>query len=89
VGQAGTCLGDERLACGGEAHLPRRTFEQAHAELLLQLADLLAEGWLPHTLTERGPAEVELLGEGDRMAQLLKIHMPVISIGVDLRLDRA
>jgi len=66
-------LHDERLAGRRQRH-PRRTLEELHTEVRLQLAYLLADGRLGHLQSLGGPAEVQLLGDGDEVAQVAKVH---------------
>ncbi|GAA2778273.1 hypothetical protein GCM10020219_056910 [Nonomuraea dietziae] len=84
MGQAGAGLGHESFTGGRETYLAGRAFEQSHAQFLFQFGDLLAERRLPHALAKRGPAEVELFGQRDGVAQLLEIHRQTISMGAHI-----
>ena len=57
-----------------EPDAPPVPFEQRRAQLVLDRLDLLAERRLAHVQAARGPAEVELLGDGDEVAQLADVH---------------
>ena len=52
----------------GEPDLPAGPIEQPDTELLLEGPDLLAEARLRHAEAVGGAAEVELLGDGDEIA---------------------
>ena len=53
---------------------PAVAVEQRHAELGLELADLLADARLGEVQAVGGAAEVKLLGDGDERAQLPQFH---------------
>jgi hypothetical protein len=61
---------DQRLPRRREPYLARRPAEQRKAELVLEPADLRAQGLLADADPDGGPAEVQLLGEGHEVAQV-------------------
>jgi hypothetical protein len=74
----------EHLAGGGEVHPPGGPVQQPHAELLLELADLLGQRRLGHVQALGGAAEVALLGHGDEVVELPDLHRgtwPFRSVG--------
>ena len=77
LGDQATSLGEEEIACRREAYLSARALEEADAELLLERLDLLAQSGLGHVQSLRRSAEVQLLGDGDEVAdeaELGRIH---------------
>jgi hypothetical protein len=60
-----------------------RPIEQGDAELLLELADLLAQRRLRDSHPRGGAAEVQLLRDGEEVAQVPELHR-----GVDTRAAR-
>jgi hypothetical protein len=63
-GVAGVCQRDAPLGA----------VEEPHAELLLELPNLLAHGRLRDVQALRGPAEVQLLGDRDEVPDVAKLH---------------
>ena len=59
-------------AAGGAA-------QQRHPQLGLELPDLLGQRRLGHVQALGGPAEVPLLGDGDEVAQVTKLHGFILS----------
>jgi hypothetical protein len=59
----------------GDLHLAARPVEKHRAELVLQRFDLHAEGRLADVEPFGGAAEAELLGNGNKIAQLAKFHV--------------
>jgi len=59
----------------GERHPPLGALEQAHAEFVLQVADLHAERGLPDMYAFGCAGEVELLGHGNEIAQVTQFHL--------------
>ena len=57
-----------------ELHVVGRTLDQEHPQLPFKTLQLLAQRGLDDVLACRRPAEVQLLGEGDEVAQLPKLH---------------
>ena len=51
------------------------------ADLLLELADLLAERRLGHVQPLRRAAEVQLLGDGDEVAKVSELHATAMMVG--------
>ncbi len=58
----------------GQLDLALVAQQQRRADLLLELADLLAQRRLGHVQALRGTAEVQLLGDGDEVAQVAELH---------------
>ena len=65
----------------GERDAPLRAVEQPDPELLLELADLLADGGLRHVQALGGPAEMEFLSDGDEIPQVAKFHGTMVPYG--------
>ena len=67
---------EQRLAGLGELDAARRAVEQRHADLLLEPGDRGAQRLLGDVHAARGAREVQLLGDGDEVAQVpqLDIH---------------
>ena len=57
-----------------QLHVVGRTLQQDHPQLPFQTLQPLAQRGLDDVLAGRGPPEMQLLGEGDEVAQLLKLH---------------
>jgi hypothetical protein len=66
--------GQQRVAGIGERHRTPRALEQPHAQLRLQRADLLAQRRLGDVQALGGAREVQLLGDGDEIAQVTQLH---------------
>ncbi len=62
------------MARVGERHRAPRAHEQLHPQLGLQRADLLAQRRLGDVQAKRGAREVQLLGDGDEIAQVAQFH---------------
>ena len=67
---------EERRAGRGQLDLALVAQQQRRADLLLELADLLAQRRLGHVQALRRAAEVQLLGDGDEVAQVAELHGP-------------
>jgi hypothetical protein len=67
-------LDQEGGAGRAQLHLVGRTLDQEHPKLAFQTFQLLAQRGLDDVLAYRRPAEVQLLGKGDEVAQLPKLH---------------
>lgn len=75
AGQEFMRLVQQNHAGRGEPDLTVRPVEQCGSEVLLQPAHRLAEGWLGHAEPVGGPAEVQLVGDGDEDTQVAQeIH---------------
>jgi hypothetical protein len=61
-------------AVAGERDPAGGPFQQPHPELALEPGDLLADRGLHHRQPLGGPAEVQLLGDGDEVPQLAELH---------------
>jgi len=68
-----TALCQKGLTCRCELYLPTRSLEQSHAELLLELTDLLAERRLRDVQSCCGAAEVKLLRDGHEVLHKAKV----------------
>jgi hypothetical protein len=66
---------EERPARGGELDVAAVTREQVRAERLLELVDLVAERGLGDVEARRGPAEMELLRNGQEVAQQARLEV--------------
>jgi hypothetical protein len=80
---------EEHLPGGGELDLAAGAHEQLGAEGALELADLGAQRRLGDVQPRGGTAEVELLGDGQEVANQarLKIDSPSLSIAWEKVLD--
>ena len=74
VGEDRPRVAQERVAGRSRLHAPARAREELHPELVLQQPDLVAQRRLRHVQPLRGPAEVQLLGDGDEVAELAELH---------------
>ena len=72
----------ERDARGGELHAPARPHQQRCAYDRFELAHLLAERWLRHVQPPSRPAEMQLLGHCNEIAQMTELdaHPDVLHI---------
>ena len=61
-------------AGGSEGDPAWRPFEQLHAEIFLELAHLPTDGRLGDPQTLGGPAEMQLLGDRDKVEETSKVH---------------
>jgi hypothetical protein len=57
----------------GDPDLARAAVEEPHAQLFLELPDLRAQHLLRNALTRCRAREVELLGDGDRIAKVAQL----------------
>jgi hypothetical protein len=73
-GQQRPGLGEDLESGGRERDVPARSQQQLGAELLFELADLAAEHRLCDVEAFRRPSEVQLLRDGDEVAQLPQIQ---------------
>lgn len=73
-GEDGTGATQERGARRKKAHSARRPPEERRADLVLERADLAADGRLGDPEARRGTTDVALLGDGDEVADLRKAH---------------
>jgi hypothetical protein len=82
---------EEDLAGAGEADGAGGASEEGVAEDILELADLLGEGWLGEVEALGGATEVELFGDGYEVAQVAEfdvaIHIQDIIIRTNKILD--
>ena len=67
-------MAEEALAGGEEADAAGCPLEEAGAELVLEAADLPAEGRLRDVEAASGAGDVLLLGDGDEVAELGEAH---------------
>jgi len=64
----------ERLARGRDLDAPLRAMEEREPQLLLELANLLAERRLRDAEPAGGASEVQLLRHGEEVAQVAELH---------------
>ena len=57
----------------GDPDLARAAVEEPHAQLFLELPDLRAQNLLRDALSRCRAGEVELLGDGDRIAEVAQL----------------
>ena len=67
-------LVEERAARGGELDAAVGAVEQHDVQLALELADLLAERGLRDAQARRGAAEMQLLRDGQEVAEVAELH---------------
>lgn len=79
-GQDGGHPVGQRLTCRGEGHPGAGPGEQPHAELVLQLPDLLGQCGLGHEQPFRRASEVAFGGDGDEVAQQPGVHIHAIRL---------
>jgi len=83
LGEQAPALAEQEAAGRREPYLPARALQEPHAEPALERLDLLAEARLRDVQARRGAAEVELLGDGDEVAEeaeLGEIHRQRLSM---------
>jgi len=73
--EGGAGAGGEERAGGGEADSAGGADEEWVAEELLELFDLLAEGWLGDAELFGGPGEVEGVGYGEEVAKVAEFDL--------------
>jgi hypothetical protein len=69
--------------------LPTASIEELYAQLILELANLLAEWGLPHLQASGGAAEVKRFGDGDDVSQVPEFHgwgYPLSQCAIDIDL---
>jgi hypothetical protein len=77
----------EHRATGvGQRNAALRPVEQAHSELVLELADLLGDGRLRYVEALGRAAEVEFLGDGYEVPEVTEFHSEQSPSTVRLRL---
>ncbi len=64
----------ENTPCLGQSHGAARALEEPLAKLVLQLVDRMREWWLRHMQPLRGAAEVQLLADGEKVAEMAKLY---------------
>ena len=69
-----TCFVQQGGAGIGEGDAPLGAVEETHAQLLLELADLLADRRLGDVQALRRAAEVQFLSDGDEVPEMPKFH---------------
>src|SRR5690606_27195369 len=74
VGQGLAGFLEKQPAGVGQRHVPVAALEQAHPEFLFQGLDLLAQRRLGNAQHLSGAAEMQLLGDGDEIAQVAQFH---------------
>ena len=58
----------------GQLHAPVVAYEEPHTQLLFQLMDLAAEGWLRNVQPLSSLTEVEGVSDGDKVADMTEFH---------------
>ena len=76
LGERASRLREKRRPGSVSATLRELRLKEGHAELLLETAHHLAEGRLADLQTRSGPTEMQLLGQGHEVAQVLELHGP-------------
>ena len=79
-GEGALGVGEDLGAGGCHVDAFIGAFEERDAELALKLADLAAEGGLADVASFRGAAEVAVLGDGDEVAEFLKVHGEAVRV---------
>ena len=74
VGEDLPGLDQEGAPGRGQLHMVGGAVQQHHVQLTFEALQLLAQGRLDDVLAGGRPAEVQLLGQGDEVAQLAKLH---------------
>jgi hypothetical protein len=79
-----TGVGEQHLARGGEADGTGLAHEQRAPEMMLEQSHLPRQGGLGHVQPLGRPGEVELLGDGDEVAEVTQVdvHTEALSQGV-------
>jgi hypothetical protein len=62
----------------GQHDSPAVAIEESDFEVTLQSLDLLGERRTGDVQPVSGPAEVQLLGDGDEVAQLAQLHLAIV-----------
>src|SRR5262249_18093771 len=70
---------EERHSCVRQLDAARLTFEELHAELLLQRADLHAERRLLDSQAFRSPGHVLFFSDGNEIAEVAQFHEPYLA----------
>ena len=73
-GEDAAYVREKRGSGYGEPHTAREAFEQLNAELVLELADLLADGRPRDVQASRGTAEVDLFGRRHEVPKVSQFH---------------
>ncbi len=79
VGEDAVGVLEQPRSLVGQPDHPRGAFEEADAELLLELADLPAEGGLDDEFLRRGGAEAAGAGDRAEVTQLTELHVTYLS----------
>ncbi len=74
LGQGRAGLIEKNAPRLGQRDPAAAAFEQAHAQQVLQRTDLLAERRLRHAEILCRAPEMQLVGDGDEIAQMAKFH---------------
>lgn len=83
-------LDEQDLASGGETDMSAAAFQQPDTEPLFELPDCLRQRWLSDHEPRGGAAEVQFLGDSEKVLQLTglqPIHIPRLSISAGSVLD--
>lgn len=66
---------DDEFACGGGAHIPGFTIEQADAQRIFHRLDAATEGGLAQVNAFGSAGEVERVSQGNNVTQAAQIHV--------------
>jgi hypothetical protein len=75
VGEDLSGVDQEDGARGGQSHVVGGAVHQGHTDFPFQTLQTLAQRGLHDVLAGGGPTEMQLLGKGDEIAQLPKLHV--------------
>jgi len=93
LGQSGACLAEQGFTRFRQCDAMLGPLEKCDTEFSLQALDALGQRRLRHAKPLGCPAEVQLLADGDEMAQLTKINhaqireLSVLQLPTDIRPD--
>src|SRR4051812_20692142 len=68
------CLGEQGGSRVRQGSLSLRAVKQPHPELILELTYLSRDRGLGDVQSLRRPAEMQLLGDGDEISEMTKLH---------------
>jgi hypothetical protein len=78
---------DQRPSRRRELHGARGSDKERIPDFFFQVPDLLRQRRLRHMKPAGGAAEMQLLGNGEEIAQVAEIHMTIVLIGINNILD--
>jgi len=74
-------VGEESFTRGSEAGAMAIALEEFHAEFILEILDLAADGGLGDAEAGGGAAEIEFFSDGDEVAEVAQFHLLTHSAG--------